>query len=83
MALQMNFSYKGIVVKEGYIKVFRFDGDKETLYFGVGYHSSSDGEMIFSESYSVDSYDLYGENPITQSYNYLKTLDKFELAIDV
>lgn len=83
MALQMNFNYKGLEVPNGYLEIFAFEGTKTSLSFGLGYHAEKGSEQLFSESYVLDSFQLDSPNPVEQSYQYLKTLDKFSDAIDV
>lgn len=82
MALSKNINYKGIDVSNAYIKVWRIDGDKTTLKCGVGYYASSSSHDLFkSETYEF-SYNINGENPIQQAYEYLKTLPEFSGATD-
>ena len=83
MALQKTVTHKGVEIKDCFIRVFQFNGNKTTLEFGVGYHSSIENEMFFSESYAFNGFVLDSTNPVKQAYEYLKTLSQFEGAADV
>ena len=63
---------------EFYIKVSRIYGDKNTIDFRVEFQSEV---AAFSKDYSLQ-YDINGENPIAQAYNYLKSIPEFEGALD-
>lgn len=91
MALQKTTNYKGVTIENAYHRVWGISVDKELnedetekKYFiklGVGFHSSNENEMISSHPHKCD-YDINGENPIKQSYLYLKTLPEFADAVD-
>lgn len=81
MALKKTILFKGISVKDCYIKVWQFNGSKTDLSFGVSYHNTKDDEMFDSKTYNC-KYTLESENPIKQAYTYLKTLSEFVDAQD-
>lgn len=82
MALQKTLTYKGLTIPNAYCKVWRIEGDKTEISFGLGVYVSRDGERIYSETHTFD-YNLDGENPIKQAYEYVKTLPEFAGATDV
>lgn len=81
MALKKTIVFKGIEIKDAYMKVWSYEGNKSELRCGVSIQVDSNGEMLDSKQYQVP-YTLDGENPVKQSYEYLKTLPEFEGAQD-
>lgn len=56
---------------------------KDKIEFSVrSYKNAQDNVPAFAESAHACNYDLLGENPIKQAYEYLKTTDVFSSAID-
>lgn len=82
MALQKSINYKGITVNDCYIRVTRIDGNKTEVSFGLAYSANANAEAFNNETHAC-SYDVNGENPIKQAYEYLKTLPEFADATDV
>jgi hypothetical protein len=82
MAIRNNIQFKGISIKDAYLKVQSFEGDKFRLGFTLVFKSNANSEIFNKESYEVD-YNMEGENPIVQAYNYLKTLPEFSASVDV
>jgi hypothetical protein len=85
MALQINkeLNNTGLVVENLYARVGTIEvSNKDSLYYGVEYFKDSDKEALMSSSYSC-VYNIEGDNPIKQAYEYLKTLPEFADAVDV
>jgi hypothetical protein len=82
MALSKTISFKGITVNGAYLKVWHISGGKTEIKFGLGYFASADGEMFDSKTFEM-AYDINGENPIKQAYEYLKSLPEFADAGNV
>jgi len=76
MALEKTIEYKGISISNAYIKIGRFEGIKDQLTFGVWYQASASSEPFNSKTLTC-AYDLSGKNPISQAYDYIKTLPEF------
>lgn len=90
MALQVNFTYNGVEIKDAYIKVSSFDGNKTNLNYKYSVFNTIEASEEFPEHKSfiaelaaVTSLDLDGPNPVKQAYQHLKTLPSFEGAEDV
>jgi hypothetical protein len=81
MALKKDYIFKGITIKDCYIKICTFSGDKTNMFVSVGYYAEKENEKIENKNFSF-AYDLAGENPIKQAYEHLKTLPEFAGAID-
>ncbi|AWJ11140.1 hypothetical protein [Klebsiella pneumoniae] len=84
MALILPISFRGLTVDQGVARVNlpAISSDKKTLSFGVRFFANSEeAEELYSEQYEC-IYDISGENPFSQAYEYLKTLDKFSGATD-
>jgi hypothetical protein len=81
MAITNNVVYKGIPINNAYIRVWRYEGDKEKMHFEAGIQASKEGEMITSQGYQF-SLNLDGSNPVKQAYEHLKTLPEFANAVD-
>ncbi len=56
---------------------------KTSLRFALRTYQSEEAEKFFDEEYFACSYDINGENPFKQSYDYLKTLGRFQQSKDV
>jgi hypothetical protein len=88
MALKKSINFKGIEIKDAYIRISRFDGDKNTLSFGVSFHSDPNAQAFDNKTYLLNDaeagvvYVLDGDNPIKQAYQFLKTLPEFAGAVD-
>lgn len=84
MALILPVSFRGLSVTDGVARVNlpSISTDKATLSFGVRYFASDkEVEELYSEQFNC-AYDITGENPFSQAYAYLKTLDQFSGAVD-
>lgn len=82
MALSKTITINSVEVKDAYIRVSGFRGDKKDISFVVSYHANVDSVPFHSEGFSAVSYDMEGSNPIKQAYEYLKTLPEFSGATD-
>lgn len=82
MALLKTTTFKGITINDAYHRVWGVSVSKDNLSFRVGVHVSADSEMIISSSHFC-YYNIDGENPIRQAYEYLKALPEFNGATDV
>lgn len=81
MAFKQNFSFSGIDVVDGYIKVSSVSGSKQNLSAQIEYSVSSEFQAVQTKSVSfIPSMD--GGNFITQAYEHLKTLPEFAGAVD-
>lgn len=81
MALQKTVKYKDIEIKNAYIKVAGFSGDKNRLQAVVTIQAAPEKQVIDTTQFTVP-YVLDGENPIKQAYEYIKTLPEYENAVD-
>lgn len=82
MALSKTISFKGITVNDAYMKVWQIQGDKNWITFGLAYCAEKNAPMFDSKTFEM-SYNIDGENPIKQAYEYLKSLPEFADAGDV
>jgi hypothetical protein len=64
-----------------YIKVSSITGNKLNLTATVTFTSQATGTVVATKSYQFPL-DLNGDNPIKQTYEYLKTLPEFSDATD-
>jgi len=83
MALKQTINFRGISIENAYIRIsgVTISPGNERLDFVVHYTASS-SEMPFNNESIQCSYNLHGENPIQQGYEYLKTLPDFSDATD-
>lgn len=84
MALILPISFRGLSVSDGVARVNMpsISTDKTTLSFGVRFFANKEeAEELYSEQYECP-YDITGDNPFAQAYNYLKTMDAFSIAIE-
>lgn len=81
--LTSNLTFKGIPVTGALIIVtgITIAADHSTMTFGVNYLATESSDPFSSDVFSCD-YDPSGDNPITQAYVYLKTLDEFKGAVE-
>jgi hypothetical protein len=70
-----------VSINNCYIKVAVVTATKSTCTALVWFMSSQIGEQLEERPYFF-SYDITGENPIKQAYEYLKTLPEFANATD-
>lgn len=81
MALQKSIEYKGISISNAYIKIGKFEGDKNKITFGVWYQATSSDKPFDSKTLDC-AYELNGKNPLAQAYDYIKKLPEFIDATD-
>jgi hypothetical protein len=81
MAIKKTVLYKEIEIKDAYLKVSGFSGNKSTLQAVVTVQAALGKPIIDSNQISIP-YVLDGKNPIAQAYEYLKTLPDFAGAVD-
>jgi hypothetical protein len=89
MALQIKTSFNGIVVNGAYARIDSISGFKGGIDFSLNFYVSqsefTDGNGYFKQKmhHFVPSVEDDAPNFIKQGYEYLKTLNEFENAIDV
>jgi len=81
MAITKTHTFNGVQIPNAYFKVFRYEGDKSKTRAEIGVHTSKNLDMFDSLSITF-ALDLNGDNPVKQSYDYLKTLPEFEGSTD-
>jgi len=81
MALTKTTIFKGLPSIEGYYQVHSFKGSKKELSFVVIMKAERNTSRLQTQEYSTN-FDINGENPIKQAYEYLKTLPEFKDAVD-
>lgn len=83
MALKLDTNYKDVPVKEAYVTVaaVTLGVDKADMSFSVQTCAQADSEPLTYVYYNT-SYNMDGENPFKQAYEYLKTLPEFDGAVD-
>lgn len=83
MALILPISFRGLTVDQGLHRVNlpAISSDKNVVLWGKVFANGEEAEELYSEQYEC-IYDISGENPFSQAYEYLKTLDKFSGATD-
>jgi hypothetical protein len=94
MALKSTILYKGIEIKDVYVRVNQFSGTKSKLTFVLGIYGPEqdvlDGEgqvvkkersMLFTENHSC-AYDLNGSNALVQAYTFIKAQPEFVNSVD-
>lgn len=83
MAIQINTELKGIQVQGAYCKVKNVKLTKNSISFTLSKYANSNEVLSFDDIQYTCSYDLEGENPYKQAYEYLKTLTEYSEAIDL
>lgn len=81
MALIKDIHKSGVTIPSCYIKVSKFYGDKNVLFFTVDYKADKDALPFAEENRSI-ALQPDGDNFIAQAYEHLKTLPEFEGAVD-
>ena len=83
MALKKTIDFRGIPVTDAYIRIdtATINSGNERIDFIVHYMASGDSISFNSVSFQC-AYDLLGDNPVKQGYEYLKSLDQFVDAED-
>ena len=82
MAIKKDISLEtGILVNGAYCRVENISLVKENMSFNL--RKYVDNTLpFFNEDYYTCNYDINGNNPFTQAYEYLKTLEDFKDAAD-
>ena len=81
MALKKSFSFNGLDISNGYVKVIQVSGAKENMEFSAAYKIDANNNPLVYKNFNFVP-DLQGSNFIAQAYNYLKTLPEFDGAVD-
>ncbi len=80
MALKQTFEHCGVTVKDGYLKVAEFSGNKLGIGFALAYKVNAEQDAIKVKQFNfVPTMDT---NFIAQAYTHLKTLPEFAGAND-
>ena len=82
MALQLSTEKFGATFAQAYYKAERIVVSKDGIHISVNVYNTANGEVMDSKHYQMD-YDAAGGEPLTQAYNYLKTLPEYSGATDV
>jgi hypothetical protein len=81
MALKKTFEHCGVTVKDGYLKVAEFSGDKTGIGFSLAFKATAEANALKHERFNFVP-NLDGQNFIAQAYTHLKTLPEFAGAQD-
>ena len=82
MAISKNIELEnGIKVEGAYLRVEFPSITKDTLTFSLRKYVKID-KPFFNEEIISCEYDLDGDNPFKQAYEYLKTLEEFKDSVD-
>lgn len=82
MAIMKNIELEnGIKVDGSYLRVEFPSVTKDKLTFNLRKYVEAN-KSFFSEETITCDYDINGENPFVQAYEYLKTLEEFKDAED-
>lgn len=82
MAIMKNIELEnGIKVDGAYLRVEFPSVTKDKLTFNLRKYVSTD-KPFFAEEVIECKYDIEGDNPFKQAYEYLKTLEEFKDAED-
>lgn len=81
--LKQDVKFKDISITDALIVVtgITIAADHKAMTFGVSYRATESSDPFSSDVFSCD-YDSSGDDPITQAYAYLKTLDEFSRAVE-
>tara|TARA_R100000388_G_C7161138_1_gene119281 strand:+ start:67 stop:312 length:246 start_codon:yes stop_codon:yes gene_type:complete len=80
MALKQTFTYGGLSITDGYLRIIHLNGNKEKITLTLGYQSKAGEVPLKKEDYEfVPNMD---SNFLAQGYTYLKTLDNFTSSTD-
>jgi len=83
MALELNITMvSGIKVDGAYARIENVNLNKTNMRFTVRKYVDKT-LPAFSDEVIECEYDLMGENPIKQAYEYLKTLEEYTESIEV
>lgn len=83
MALRKSVVFKGISIPAAYLRVASptIHTGNAMMSFGL-LHSATPEDGVFDVVAMECKYELYGENPIKQAYEHIKSLKEFEGCID-
>lgn len=83
MALSIDATYKGLAAPNTYtvISSLTINPDKAGMSYMVLYKAACDQPSYEASSFASE-YDLEGENPFKQAYEYLKLLPEFKGCTD-
>ena len=82
MALKRNESTQfGFDVPDAYQRVENITLRKTSMQFQVCVYADLAKNAFNHKTYACE-YNINGSNPISQAYNYLKTLEEFSNAVD-
>jgi hypothetical protein len=82
MALQKSINYKGAQINGAYFKISNVKISKTTFVAEVFCFVNKDQPQPINVEFYAGKYNLNGENPIKQAYEFLKTLPEFVNASD-
>lgn len=89
MALKINFMFSGIEIKDAYVRVSSYSGNKHSLtYLYSVLVNTPETEFVPASQSSVTTLtaiapvDIEGGNPVKQAYEHLKTLPNMAGAVD-
>lgn len=82
MYIEINDAFRGISIPNSTVSVggITLAEDHKTMSFSVSYRMDMDSDPYNTEFYGCN-YDSKSGDIIKQAYAYLKTLDKFKLAV--
>lgn len=90
MALSMDFiASSGVSFKDTYTIIYQIGGTKESLKIQVFWYVDKQARMDKLKPIEVKNYsfapnvEIGSENFIKQGYEYLKTLEEFQFALDI
>ena len=85
MALQKDFNFRGLLIKNSYIKILKIEGDKNYLSLQIGiFANKNENDYIESKMYYFrPSIEDSASNFYKQGYEYLKSLEDFKGSIDI
>ena len=81
MALKKTFEHCGVTVKDGYLKVAEFSGDKTGIGFSLAFKANAQENSLKHERFNFVP-NLDGQNFIAQAYLHLKSLPEFQNSVD-
>lgn len=81
MAIQKTLNFKEVVVTDAYIRVRRFEGNKQNIVCHVEMCANAEAPAFDTMAFEM-SYDLEGANPLKQAYENLKAMPQFSGAVD-
>ncbi|HED4270213.1 MULTISPECIES: hypothetical protein [Klebsiella] len=75
--------YKGIKVENAELSVgtINISDDKTVMSFTVNHRAPGSHDVFYEETFSSE-YDIEGENPEKQAYEYLFSLPRFSDAVE-